>query len=179
LLVRRPSECRLYAVGGPEALPVPLDEPTLAAHAFSPDGRELAVAHPDGAISVYELPSGRRLRRLGTGPGPSRMAFDPGGRRLALACPDLAQVRDAQTGEVRAEFRHPASWPHVAWHPDGKTVATTGDDRVIRLWDVATGKPTVQMEGCKNIGIRFAFNRAGDLLASHGWEGTLRRWDPR
>jgi serine/threonine protein kinase/WD40 repeat protein/tetratricopeptide (TPR) repeat protein len=179
LLVRRRSEFRLYAVGGPEALPVPLDEPTLAAHAFSPDGREFAVAHPDGAISVYELPSGRRLRRLGAGPVPMHMAFDRGGRRLALACPELALVRDAQTGEVRAKFRHPASWPFVAWHPNGKTVATTGDDRVIRLWDVATGKPTVQMEGSKNVGINCAFNRAGDLLASNGWEGTLRLWDPR
>jgi serine/threonine protein kinase/WD40 repeat protein len=180
LVVAQPSQCRLYAAGGPEGWPVPLDEPAHAAHAFSPDGRELAVAHPDGVISVYELPSGRRLRRLGAGAVPRHMAFDPGGRRLALACPDLAQVRDAQTGEVRAELRHPpASWPHVAWHPDGKTVATVGDDRVIRLWDVATGKPTLQMEGCKNNGIQVAFNRAGDLLASNGWEGTLRVWDPR
>src|SRR5262249_18542813 len=68
---------------------------------------------------------------------------------------------------------------YVAWHPDGKTVATTGDDRVIRLWDVATGNPTVQMEGPKNIGIKCAFNRAGDLLASNGWDATLRLWDPR
>ena len=27
--------------------------------------------------------------------------------------------------------------------------------------------------------LRFAFNHAGDLLASGGWEGVLRLWDPR
>jgi serine/threonine protein kinase/WD40 repeat protein len=180
LLLAKPSECRLYRVDGPEAMPVPLDESTHAAHAFRPDGRELALANTDGAVSVYELPSGRRLRRLGAGPVPGHMAFDPSGRRLALACLDLTQVRDADTGEVRAQFPHPAaSWPYVAWHPDGQTVATVSDDRVIRLWDVATGKPTVWMEGCKNTGIKFAFNRTGDLLASNGWDVTLRLWDPR
>jgi WD40 repeat protein len=110
------------------------------------------------------------------------MAFRPDGRLLVLAFQDFAQVRDLETGEVSAEFRYPAeAYPVAAWHPDGKTLATFfGGDQIIRLWDVATRKQTAQLEGSKGGGgITFTFNRAGDLLASNGWENTLRLWDPR
>jgi WD40 repeat protein/Tfp pilus assembly protein PilF len=172
--------CRLFSLAGREALPVALEESACAAHAFSPDGRQLALAHPDGGISLFDLPSGRRVGRLPAGPVPGWMAFHPDGRQLALACSDRALVRDLETGKAGPEFRYPAeSWPGVAWHPDGRTLAVVAGDRTIRLWDVAAGKQTVQLEGFKNGGIGVTFNRAGDLLASAGWDGTLRLWDPR
>jgi WD40 repeat protein len=129
---------------------------------------------------LYELPSARALRRLGPGPIPIHFAFRPDGRQLALAYRDYAQVRDVETGDVGAPFSYPPErWTYVAWSPDGKTLVTVGGDWVIRLWDVATRKQTVQLEGFKNNGINFAFNRAGDLLASTAWDATLRLWDPR
>jgi WD40 repeat protein/serine/threonine protein kinase/Flp pilus assembly protein TadD len=151
----------------------------VVSHAFSPDSRRVALGHPDGSISLYDLPSGRPLRRLDPGPVVNGLAFHPNGRQLALTGHGLIQVRDVETGKVFAEFRHPTGFWNVAWHPDGKTLAAAGGDRIIHLWDVATGKPTVRLEGFKNGGIAFTFNRAGDLLASNGWEGTLRLWDPR
>jgi Tol biopolymer transport system component len=35
----------------------------------------------------------------------------------------------------------------VAWAADGKTVATAGDDRTIRVWDPATGRQTASLTG--------------------------------
>jgi WD40 repeat protein len=156
-----------------------VDPEPITHHAFSPDSRQFALAHSDGSISLYDLPAGRLLRRLDPGPVPNGIAFHPNGRQLAIACPGLIQVRDLETGKVCAEFRHPTVLWATSWHPDGKTLAAAGEDRIIHLWDVATGKQTVQLEGFKNGGINFTFNRAGDLLASTGWEGTLRLWDPR
>src|SRR5262249_17877401 len=68
---------------------------------------------------------------------------------------------------------------HIGWHPDGKILAAEGNDGIIYLRDVATRTQTVRLEGHKNAGIRFAFNHAGNLLASTGWEAMLRLWDPR
>jgi serine/threonine protein kinase/WD40 repeat protein len=170
---------KVWDLAGHDPRPV-LGGETHVAGAFRPDSRQVALAQADGSISLFDLPSGRPRRRLGPGPVPDVLAFHPTGRQLALGCKNLTQVRDLETGKVCAEFRHPAqSWPEVAWHPDGKTLATVGGDRVIRLWDVATARQTLQLEGCKNLGIGFTFSRAGDLLASAGWEGTLRLWDPR
>jgi WD40 repeat protein len=172
---------KLWDVTGPEPRVIPVGEIEGGTVAFRPDGRQFAHAQPDGTIGLYDLPSGRPVRRL-VGPGPmaKSMACHPDGRKLVLAFQDFAQVRDLETGKVSAEFRYPAeAYPVVAWHPDGKTLATLGGDQIIRLYDVATGKETVRLAGCKSGGITFTFNHAGDLLASNGWENTLRLWDPR
>jgi WD40 repeat protein len=71
------------------------------------------------------------------------------------------------------------AWPCTAWHPDGKILAAVSGDRVIHLWDVASGKEVSQLEGTRSGGIRFTFNHRGDLLASNSWEGILRLWDTR
>jgi serine/threonine protein kinase/WD40 repeat protein len=172
-------EGKLWEVTGPEPRVVAVAPEPVTCLAFSPDSRSFALGHPDGSISLYELPSGQRLRRLGPGPVPNSLAFDPNGRRLALTSNGRIQVRDVDTGKVCAEYRDRASFWHVAWHPDGKTLAVEGNDRIIYLWDVALGKPTVRLEGTRDFNIRFTFNRAGDLLASNSWENTLRLWDPR
>jgi len=69
----------------------------------------------------------------------------------------------------------------VAFSPDGKSLATAGDDNHIRLWDVATGKPTFAFKAHDApSGIaRVAFFPGGKKLASGGWawEGTARLWD--
>jgi serine/threonine protein kinase/WD40 repeat protein len=181
LLLRIPPRGELWELAGPKARRVALEDSTsVACGGFSPDGRRLALAHTDGSISLHDLPSGRRVRRLAAGPVPVHLAFHPGGRQLALACQTLTQIRDLDTGQVRAEFPHPLDvYPYAAWHPGGKTLATVGGDHVIHLRDVASGKVVHKLRGFKDGGINFAFSRAGDLLVSHGWEGRLRLWDPR
>jgi WD40 repeat protein/Flp pilus assembly protein TadD len=177
VLLSHASGWKLWQLAGPEPRPF-LGGETFITGAFSRDSRHAALAHGDGSISVYDLPSGRLLRRLAPGPVPDRLAFHPDGRQLAVTGQCLVQVRDVDTGKVCTEFRHPTAFGDVTWHPDGKTLAAIGADQIIHLWDVATGKPTVQLEGCRSW-VNLTFNRAGDLLASNGWEATLRLWDPR
>jgi serine/threonine protein kinase/WD40 repeat protein len=181
LVLRHESECRLYSLAGAEALAVGLEESAAEAHAFRPDSRLLALAHPDGGISVYDLPSGRRRRRLAADLVPMHMAFDSNGRQLALASasPSAIEVRDAETGAVRVKFPHPAQANWVGWSPDGQTLATVGSDRLIYLWDTASGKLVNTLRGHKDGGIKVTFNNSGDLLASTGWEAMLRLWNPR
>jgi WD40 repeat protein len=172
------SRKKLWEVTGPEPREI-LGHEQHTTHAFSPDCRQLALAHPDGSISLYELPSGRPLRRLGPGPTPNALAFHPNGRQLALSGQGRIQVRDVETGKVCVEFRDSTNFGTIAWHPDGKILAAEGGDRIIHLWDVANRKKVGRLEGFKSSGIRFAFNGGGDLLASNGFEATLRLWDPR
>jgi serine/threonine protein kinase/WD40 repeat protein len=172
------NRVKLWKLASPE--PKLIWEEADSLHgAFSPDSRLFAIGHMDGSIGVLDLRSGGPLRRLTAGPRPLMLAFNPKGRQLAVASGESVQVRDLETGKTCAEFHYPpGAEPHLAWHPNGRTVAMVGGDRVVYLGDVATGKETVKLEGFKNTGIVPTFNHGGDLLATTGWEYTLRLWDP-
>jgi serine/threonine protein kinase/WD40 repeat protein len=179
LAVGQSKRIKLWKLTGTEPELIQ-DESAANCCAFSRDGRLFAIGRADGSIGQFDLPSGKPLRRLAAGPPPRCLAFNPRGGQLAVASSTSAQVRDLETGKVCAEFCYPREvWPKVTWDPDGKTVAMVGGDRVIYLRDVATGRQTVKLEGFKNGGIIPTFNHAGDLLATNGWEGLLRLWDPR
>jgi serine/threonine protein kinase/WD40 repeat protein len=146
---------------------------------FSTDGREFAFQDPGGSILLIDPATWKLRRRLEPSPRVSRMAFHPKGGRLALALRDSseAHVRDLGTGAVLG--RAPLGrdwWTHVAWHPEGNILATAGD-RVVYLWDIAARRELAKLEGFTNSGINLAFDSAGTVLATWGWEHKLRLWD--
>src|SRR5262249_22951337 len=67
---------------------------------------------------------------------------------------------------------------HLAWHPDGRHLATGCDDVKIHLWHVGSAREVMPAwTGHTNLGIQLAFNHAGDRLASRDWDGQARLWD--
>ncbi len=71
----------------------------------------------------------------------------------------------------------------LAISPDGKTLAAAGRDRVVRLWELATGKVRLELTDHQRPGVSHlckpAFSPDGKLLATGDSQGTLRLWDPR
>ena len=59
---------------------------------------------------------------------------------------------------------------------DGQSVAVAGLDR-IHLYSVVRPRGGWALDH-KGDGLSIAFNAGGDLLASVGWDGRLRVWDP-
>jgi serine/threonine protein kinase/dipeptidyl aminopeptidase/acylaminoacyl peptidase len=152
----------------------------MGAADFSPDSRELVVGHQDGTLSLYDLASGQRLRHLKPGlTAIQHLAFHPKKRQVAVACNPDVRICDLESGQVVATLPLALGAFWVAWNPEGKTLAASGGDLNIYLWDEATRKQTQVLRGHKNGGIAFNFNHTGDLLASTGWEDVLRLWDPR
>jgi WD40 repeat protein/Tfp pilus assembly protein PilF len=170
---------KLWKMTEPEPTMVLEERTGVTALNFSPDGQRFAIGHADGSISLYDLAAGQQRRRLRPGPAPGHLAFHPKRRQLAVACDSSILVRDLDSDQVLAELTQAARPYCVAWHPGGEALAVVCDDSRIYLWDVPTRKQTLVLEGHKNKGITIAFNHAGDLLASNGWEGMLRLWDAR
>jgi eukaryotic-like serine/threonine-protein kinase len=64
----------------------------------------------------------------------------------------------------------------VAYAPDGKTIASAGDDKVIRLWNPTNGVEQTQLRGHTDIISQVAFSPDGRLLGSVSADKTLRFW---
>jgi eukaryotic-like serine/threonine-protein kinase len=168
-----------------------LDQAWLAwGFGFSPDCLQVAFQHSELSADVFDLATEKSAQHLAVDGAVRSLAFNPKGRQLALVseviakgiAQDTAQVRDLQTAKVLWTQPLSGTIPWLEWHPDGKTLAVgeslvPGGD-VISLWDVAAKKLTGKLGGMQGVGIRFAFNHAGTSLASTGWGGISRLWDP-
>jgi WD40 repeat protein len=64
-----------------------------------------------------------------------------------------------------------------AFSPDGSLLATTGRDRTVRLWEVATGRPAAVLTGHADRVYSCAFSPDGSLLATASEDGTARLWE--
>ncbi len=148
---------------------------------FSPDSRRVALCHADGDLLVYDLATGRPMRRWRM-PTPGHIAFRPDGAQMAILQKDprnsTCRIVEAESGRVLRSIPLPnLPLVGVVWSPDGTTLATPSDDQKIYLWDAATGNRKATLEGHTNAGLSVAFHPTGTLLASNGWERRLRLWD--
>jgi tetratricopeptide (TPR) repeat protein len=65
---------------------------------------------------------------------------------------------------------------HIAFAPDGKTLATGGEDHTVRLWDTATGQEKATLKAHADVVRGLAFSRDGSLLATGSSDGAIRLW---
>ncbi len=81
--------------------------------------------------------------------------------------PKAIRSIDAHTGWIRA----------VAVSPDEQTVASCGNDQMIRLWAAADGKHAKTLEGHASHVYNIAFHPDGTHLISGDLKGIVKVWD--
>lgn len=159
--------------------------------AFSPDSRYLASCGADGTLCVTNVPEGQLLgsRKLGTARVMDVM-WMPDSLALVAATDDGGvEVWSTETAQ-RIDWFNPGDpldaesswfdrvWPRtVAVAPDGALIATSGHERVIRLWSWPDRALIAELNGHENLVRDLSFSPDGRLLASSGLDGTARLWD--
>ncbi|HYV39397.1 MAG TPA: WD40 repeat domain-containing protein, partial [Gemmataceae bacterium] len=73
---------------------------------------------------------------------------------------------------------HTKAIQSLCFSPDGKKLASGGDDHVIKLWDIATGRITASLKGeYPYLWSTVAFNPDGKVLAIGGSLNKVKLWE--
>ncbi len=184
------------------SLELPLVRPM--AIAYSPDGRQVAVAGfqmeqgkpANGIVSLVDVATGKQQFRLELSAvmnGPKGgavssansirgLAFSPDGRALAVASDQGLKLWDPATGKERSTVAgyegnddpRVEKFTSVAFSPDGNLLAAINNKRV-QIWDAGTLKHVREFEiGGRD---RLLFSPDGALLIAVGPLEPIAIWD--
>ncbi|WP_338930759.1 serine/threonine-protein kinase [Streptomyces netropsis] len=141
--------------------------------AFSPDGTALAVG-VGSRVEIVKPSTGRSTATLTGHTGSMNdVAFSPDGKTVASVAADTGRhgtirLWAADTGRLLKTFTTDSekNFSAVVFSPDGKTVAGAGPG--VRLWDLATGRPTKTLTDRHSYILKAAYHPGRAVIAGAG-----------
>jgi WD40 repeat protein len=134
----------------PAQAPAPAKTPAaqtnvVAALAFSPDGKQIALGGSDGRVHLFGASDGKFLRQLqGHTSGVTALLYHPAGAVLISASKDRTiRLWNPQAGNpLRAPLEGHTAWVQgLALARKGTKLFSASADRTVRLWDLGAPPP--------------------------------------
>ena len=150
--------------------------------AFRADGKVLASASGDRTVKLWNVATGVRLDTLKESTKELyTLAVSPDGQRVAAAGVDnrirIWQIStDAKEGTnplLISQFAHETAVLRIVWSRDGKTLVSTGEDRLIKVFDGQTMLNRGQLEKQPDWATGLAILPAGDELVVGRIDGSV------
>jgi len=149
---------------------------------FSPDDRLLAAGYANGAVKLWDYPSGRHETTFTNQAGSvCAVLFSPDGRMLASTSLDgTVRLRDLFAHRELATLRgHTGAVGGAALSLDGRRLATGGSDArdAVKLWDLATHRELLSLPGEGELLFApVAFSPDGSTLMAMSFAGIAHLW---
>jgi WD40 repeat protein/serine/threonine protein kinase len=154
--------------------------PRIHTLSFDPVGPWLATGSANGDTSIWEIPSGTRVRHLReSGDAVSVIAFSPDGQLLAVGGRGVAvQVWRATTGALQSQFNAPQGViAMVEFDPAARLVLAAGGSGTVAVADAALGMLVTTLGGPRGIVRTAHFDPSSRRVIGASWDGTARVWD--
>lgn len=147
--------------------------------AISPDGKTLATAGENGSIILFDVKTGKLIKRL--------QKHTKNIQALVFHSDFLISAGDDQqiifwslsTAKPKKIWKAPAEVNALAISPNGDILASGGEDNNITLWNIKTDQILKTLKGHKQAistnGLAFASN--GYVLGSTSNDHTARLWN--
>jgi WD40 repeat protein len=133
---------------------------------------ELAIRDPDtGEVRGHVPIPGRTVDQLLFSPDGSRLVIRGGPSLLVWGAGDLARKPKKIRGEGKGHFTG------IAFHPTGRYLAVTSNDRTVKLFDTATWRLVATYNWDIGRMRSVAFSPDGDLAAAGSDTGQIVIWD--
>jgi WD40 repeat protein len=148
---------------------------------FDPLGKYLFFSAQDNTVQRTELASGRLTAFNGAKSWVRALAMHPAGGLLFAGTYDgkiLCWPVDAEKPEpVRLLEAHGGWVRALAVSPDGATLASCGNDHLVKLWSTTDGRLIEVLRGHDAHVYNVAFHPTGTALVSADLEGIVKQWN--
>ncbi len=160
------------------------DYSDLRALIFAADGTTLTGVLANGNVLLWNIKTGKQLKRMQVARQPSWIAISGNGQILATTTGNPIRIWDVKTAKQRFSFPRP-NRPNVEkaiLSSNGRTLATLayGDSSTLKLWDTASGKSlsSWKTQGAQYI-MEIEFSPDGKHIIAGDSSGALRVWPAR
>lgn len=148
----------------------------ITTSALSPDGKMSVTASHDGNVKIWEIETGKELKRLGFEKKWVKMlAWTPDSKTLLMGLQEgTFALYEMSAKEIELfHSSHKAQITSISVSSDGKTILTSSDDMFLKIWDCKSRdeKSSIKLNARPTISIL-----SGDEkhIITGNYDGTIR-----
>jgi WD40 repeat protein len=148
----------------------------VAALAFTPDGKSLAIGTTKGVVRVMDIASWKVALAIDLDTPVHSLAASATHIVVGYGDGTLALLNMGDQTSVPELKKHTGAINAVAFSPKGERFASASEDRTVKVWDTETLKLLCSLEGHTEAVRGVAFSPDGRKMASIDVGGTVNYW---